>query len=184
MAMITIKTDAEAFFNFLGGRRKRKLVTVTQQAPTGSMLRAFNLPIIQVAQTCHQQIVRDIMSKPPEVGGWLLGPTGSPVVTHFVLDSTGRGTAASFTFDHTRLNDILRQYVALGLDAKGAIHSHPSGYTRLSSGDLTYVKKLFNNPKNDVHEIYMPIVVDRNIHPYIVYRDNPDEPQPAQLVLI
>ena len=136
-----------------------------------------------MAQSCYQHVIRELTTREPEAGGLLLGPEGHSSVTHFVLDETGHGTAASFTFDHERLNALLRQHRAVKLEGKGLVHSHPRGCTHLSEGDLIYARKLLGNPKNDASEVLMPLVVDGSLHPYVVYRDRPDQPAYARLVL-
>lgn len=143
------------------------------------------LPFMKLSQTAYQAIMRDIGAHPPERGGILLGPVGEMSATHFIFDETGKGTGASWTFGHLRINEILKQYVPLGLDMRGFIHSHPSGYRTLSSQDLTDFSKPFHNPKNeDLQEVWAPIVVDGSIYPFIIFRDRPNQAEPAQIVLI
>lgn len=56
---------------------------------------------------------------------------------------------------------------------------------RLSTGDLLIPQKAFANQNNkNLNEVWMPIVVDGDFLPFIVYRDRPKTPEAAQLVLI
>jgi hypothetical protein len=46
-------------------------------------------------------------------------------------------------------------------------------------------RKAFANSKNtDLSEVWMPILVDGELIPFIVYRRDPEKPQAAQLLLI
>jgi len=159
--------------------KKRK-----SQWPNGSPAQLERLPIMRWTQSVYQQIIRDIGSRPPELGGILLGPADELLATHFVFDETGRGSSTSWTFGHTRINEILRQYVPLKLHMRGFVHSHPASVTSLSSQDVNDFRKPFANAKNeDLTEVWAPIVVGGRIYPYLLY---PDKPQPvlAQLVLM
>lgn len=140
-------------------------------------------PVILMAQTVYQDIINHLATKPPEAGGVLIGPRDHRSVSHYVPDDTGTSSPTSFTFDHKRLNEILRDYVRLGLDAKGFVHSHPPGVHRLSSGDHAFIRTQLSNPKNTPGEILMPIVVGREIIPYIVYADQPQRSVEAELRL-
>jgi proteasome lid subunit RPN8/RPN11 len=140
-------------------------------------------PPMKWTQSVYQQIIREIGSKPPELGGILLGPTGESLATHFAFDEAGRGSTVSWTFGHDRINELLRQYVPLKLDMKGFVHSHPSGVTSLSTQDVTDFRKPFANGKNqDLTEVWAPIVVGGRVIPYMLLRDQP-QPVLAQLVL-
>lgn len=143
--------------------------------------RTDDLPTILMTQGAFLSGMKFLGERAPEAAGVLLGPKDARLVTQFVPDDTGSSTRESFTFDHVRLNEILRQHAALGVDAKGFWHSHPPGHTSLSDGDLAYVRKVFLNPKNDVAEVFMPLFVDGTAHPFIVY---PDGPRAARIVLV
>jgi hypothetical protein len=142
------------------------------------------LPPMKWTQGVYQQVIREIGSKPPELGGVLLGPADEMLATHFIFDETGRGSSTSWTFGHARLNELLRQYVPLRLHMRGFVHSHPSRVTSLSAQDVNDFRKPFANAKNEnLTEVWTPIVVDGRVYPYLLY---PDQPQPmlAQLVLM
>jgi len=127
-------------------------------------------PRLLVAATAYAACLRELSAREPEFGGLLLGPAGHPAVTHFVPDLTGAAAPSSFTVGAARLNEILRQYVPLGLEGKGFAHSHPSGFDRLSPADLRYAAKLLANPRNDAAEVLMPVVCDGRFLPFVVRR--------------
>jgi proteasome lid subunit RPN8/RPN11 len=136
-----------------------------------------------MSDAAYEQCFDELASREPEFACVLLGPVGHRSVTHIVPDTTGEGTPTEFRIGARRINEILRQHVPLGLEAKGFAHSHPSGCDRLSGGDLTYVRRLFANPKNDITEIHMPIVVDGRFLPFAVRRDRPGRVLESELVL-
>ena len=109
-----------------------------------------SLPLMKWTQSVYQQIIREIGSRPPELGGILLGPADDLLATHFVFDKTGYGSSVSWTFGHHRINDILRQYAPLKLDMKGFVHSHPSSVNSPSpSGYQRDLRKPFDSVKNE-----------------------------------
>ena len=143
-----------------------------------------DLPPLLMTTTAWLLMMTDLTSRPVEAGGVLIGPSGHDAVTHYVPDLTGHATGASFTFDHERINQTLRQYVPLGLDAKGIAHSHPSGCLTPSLGDLDFVFDCFATVSaDDVERFYLPIVVGRRLFPYTVFRGNPLVTVCSQLIL-
>src|SRR5437660_541313 len=107
-------------------------------------------PTILMAKTAYEHGMRALARRPPEAGALLIGPAGHRSVTHVIPDETGHATAASFTWDHRALNATLAQYTALGLDAKGFLHTHPGHCRRLSEGDLEFVRRVVLVPGNAV----------------------------------
>src|SRR5262249_49931827 len=129
------------------------------------------LPLMRLTQSAYQQIMREIGTKAPELGGILLGPVNESIATHFVLDETGNGSAVSWTFGHNRINELLREYVPLNLDMKGFVHSHPAGASSLSAQDINDFRKPFANGKNEhLAEVWAPIVVANRLIPYLFLR--------------
>lgn len=141
-------------------------------------------PKLLITRPAYDQAVAALASREPEFAVFLLGPKDHPAVTHVIPDTTGEGTPASFRVGARRLNEVLRQYVPLGLDGKGFWHSHPAGCERLSEADLAFARKLFANPNNDAREILMPITSGGKVFPYVVRRDRPNVGTAADLVLL
>ncbi len=138
---------------------------------------------ILMARTAYAEALAALSSREPEFAVFLLGPRGHPAVTHVVPDTTGEGTPASFRIGAPRLNEVLAKFAPLGLDGKGFWHTHPPDCERLSEGDLTYARRLLANPKNDAHEILMPVLSGGLVFPYVVRRDRPTRAVAAELVL-
>lgn len=142
------------------------------------------LPIIRMLQPAYLNIMRHLASVQPEAGGMLLGPKGTPVVTHYIIDKHGKATAASFTLDAAGLNRVLKKALECDLDCKGLVHSHPPGCGQPSSGDLAYVRKSFANEKNkDLAEFLLPIFCGGILIPYVVRPHDQCIVQVAQLIL-
>jgi proteasome lid subunit RPN8/RPN11 len=186
---VNIEGSPEELREVLGGESRKKewrpecrreeppLVQLPPVAP-----RQPRQPLMRWTQPVHRDVMRQIADKPPELGGVLIGPAEEMRATHFIFDETGTGSAVEWIFGHVRINEILKEYTARGMDMKGFLHSHPPGSTQLSGQDLRDFRKPFLNPKNDVTEIWAPLVVNGVIYPYILYPEG--EPVLAQLVLI
>lgn len=139
---------------------------------------------MKMLQTTYLDIVRHLGSVEPEAGGMLLGPKGSSVVTHYIIDEKGKRTPTSFTLDAAGLNGVLKKGRQFSLDCKGLVHLHPSGCTVPSQGDLAYVRKSFANEKNkDLTEFLLPIFCDGVLFPYVVLPREKIVVQLAQLIL-
>jgi len=129
--------------------------------------------VLRMMQSCYQYIVHYFGPKQPESGGILIGPQDDDdFVTHFVPDRSGVGTPVTFHLDGDYLTEQLRRFQAARMNCKGIIHSHPPGVLSPSAGDIEYVRRLFGNAKNDAASyIYLPIVIRRQLYPYVVDRD-------------
>lgn len=139
---------------------------------------------LKMVERAYRAIIDHLGSVEPEAGGMLLGPRGTSIVTHYIPDLRGKATGASFTLDAKGLNQVLKNHLECGLDAKGLVHSHPSGIPRPSFGDLEYVARSFVNPKNrNVTEFFLPIFCDGQMFPYVVLAAQPGVVIPAQLWL-
>ena len=126
-----------------------------------------------------------IGGKRPETGGILLGPIDSDDITDFYFDHTALSTGATYSPDHVTLSRRMKEeWMPCGIDMKGFVHSHPRGVDRLSSGDLTYIRRLLEI--NDDMEVFAaPIVLPEQYRmcPFIVRRDAPRQVLPATLTL-
>jgi proteasome lid subunit RPN8/RPN11 len=122
-----------------------------------------------ITQSAYHEILDYFRSREPEAAGILLGPAKDDVlVTHFVPDEDGDGTPGSFHLNALALNRVLERVKPAGMDCKGFIHSHPSGFTQPSAGDLAYLERLFSRPANAAAlQCFMPIFCNRRLHPYV-----------------
>ncbi len=125
--------------------------------------------IMKMTQSAFSDARDHLLSLPPEVAGILLGPVKDDlIVTHFIADTEGKGSPASFTLNTRTLNRELSKAKTCGLNCKGIVHSHPSGFIVPSSGDLAYLQRLFTRPANsELTQFFMPIVCDGHFYPYV-----------------
>jgi proteasome lid subunit RPN8/RPN11 len=128
--------------------------------------------VMKITQSAYRDMLDYLRARRPEAAGILLGPVEDDLlVTHFVPDSDGKGSAASFQIDAAGLNRTLKRVKPAGVNGKGLAHSHPSGVFQPSSGDLMYLEKLFGLPANAAaQQCFMPIVCDRRVYPYVYAR--------------
>jgi proteasome lid subunit RPN8/RPN11 len=127
--------------------------------------------VLLCSQAALEEVLQALRERPPEAAGLLLGPRNHELVTHFLPDEDGEATPASFTLAGRGLTLKLKPYLAAGLDCKGIAHSHPAGITCLSSGDLLYVQRVFQHPKNAALQRFcMPVVAGGRLYPYVVLR--------------
>jgi proteasome lid subunit RPN8/RPN11 len=133
----------------------------------------FLLPLpMKVAQSAFREIVEYFRSRQPEAAGILLGPVQDDVlVTHFIPDEEGDGTAVSFHLNAPSLNRVVKRVRPAGINVKGFIHSHPGGLTQPSSGDLAYMQRLFGLPANaEAQQCFLPIVCGGRVYAYVYAR--------------
>lgn len=143
--------------------------------PPGDRLNHGNQPErphqweLHILQRAFVDAINHFCGHPPEAAGILLGPVDDePLVTRFIPDHIGRGSAAAFELHAPFLNHILQQLKPQGLTGKGLIHSHPTGVPNPSSGDLEYFRRLFARPGNaQATHMFVPIVCDGQLHPYV-----------------
>lgn len=123
---------------------------------------------LHIVQRAFVDAMNYFCGQPPEAAGILLGPVDDePLVTRFIPDHIGRGSAVAFELHAPFLNHILQQLKPQGLTGKGLIHSHPTGVKCPSSGDLEYFRRLFARPGNaQATHLFVPIVCDGRLHPY------------------
>lgn len=144
-----------------------------------------NLHLLKMTQGVYQRVMTELGERRPEAAGVLLGPTDNePLVTHFVLDSSGVGTYASFSLDAQFLNRVLAQYRGCGLTCVGIAHSHPTGVTSPSMGDRQYLAEMFRQTGTEQPFLF-PVFCDNQLHPYLALPSSRiPEIVPATLVLV
>jgi len=128
-----------------------------------------------------------LASRPAESGGILLGPVGKTEVSQFVFDESGSCTGTTYSPDHVSFQKRLNEeWLPNGLDMKGFAHSHPGRMDRLSTGDLSYIRRLLLNPSNaDMDFFLAPIVIPEEYRmvPFAVMREKTECPLVAGLIV-
>lgn len=144
-----------------------------------------SMPVLLITVSAYQAIIDYLTANDPERGGMMVGPKDSHLVTHFIKDDQADTTFVTYTPNASWLNEVLRKFVACGMDAKGMVHSHPPGCTRPSFGDIEHVRNTFARAKNSKAEVFfLPIVCGKRLYPYVFTREEPDRVQLAQVVLV
>ena len=153
--------------------------------PFGTATNDERLPIweLRILQTAYLKAMTYFCGRLPEAAGVLLSlQHDDSVITEFVPDDSGRGTAVTFELGITKLNRVLKEKKAVGLTCSGIAHSHPVGFIQPSAGDMTYFRKLFAAPANgEAQHLFVPIVCNGRMYPY-VFAD--DRVYSAQLTLV
>lgn len=104
----------------------------------------------------------DCYSVPPPESGGILGIKNS-VVCEYYHDSSSRiGERALYVLDVDTLNLKIDVWQKSGIEFAGIIHSHMLGQNTLSSGDIEYIKQVFNNIPECVDELYFPIIIPKD----------------------
>ncbi|HQR05683.1 MAG TPA: hypothetical protein PLN21_02620 [Gemmatales bacterium] len=187
---LVLKGSPDAMARFLhrslGSQRFKQRVKTRLKSQSQTLIaRQTNAPRrMKLTQPVYQTIYSDLVSLRNEQGAMLLGPAGDDeLVDEIILDQWGQGSRYQFEFNEVKLNQILRKAMAEGKDAKGFIHNHPQGINLLSNGDIDYVRSVFT--KNAGADwFFMPLFVDGVIEPFIVHRQNPDQPETVDILLV
>lgn len=140
---------------------------------------------IKMSHKAYKKIMNSICSRPAESGGILLGPVGTNEVTDFYFDSGGTCTGASYSPDHVTLNKLMKQkWLPAKIDMKGFAHSHPGRLDKLTSGDLSYIKRLLNK-NSDMDMFIAPIIIpgEYRMRPMFVAKQNYYQPREARIEL-
>jgi proteasome lid subunit RPN8/RPN11 len=140
---------------------------------------------IKMSQKAYRKMMYYICSRPAESGGILLGPVGTNEVTDFYFDRKANCSAVTYTPDHVTLNKKMKEdWLPAGIDMKGFAHSHSSCLDRLSSGDLSYIKR-FLNKNSDMDMFIAPVIIpeEYRMRPMFVAKQNYYQPREARIEL-
>ena len=138
---------------------------------------------IKMSHEAYKKIMNSICSRPAESGGILLGPIGTNEVTDFYFDHGANCTGATYSPDHVTLNRKMKEeWLPAGIDMKGFVHSHPGRLDRLTSGDLSYIKRLLQK-NTDMDMFIAPIVIpgEYRMRPMVVLRQDYHRPKEARI---
>ena len=144
-------------------------------------------PDFIISKDVRRQIIRVLGHHKPERGGLLGGCRSSGAITHFWHDQTPRlANASTYEPDHVAANAVLRTWNAQGVDLVGMVHSHPGTFSRPSSADCEYARRILEHIPA-MHQFFMPIVLTRpdarqaRLHPYVVRRGTYLAYEPCEL---
>lgn len=144
-----------------------------------------SVPPMRIISAVYDELREAIAYDGRETSALLLGPTNSDVITHVRRDKPKSRSSVHVSVGASFLNETVKAFSALGINAKGIAHSHPPGCNCPSRGDLAYVAKTFRNPRNsDCQAFMLPILCDGRLWPYVVTRRAPESASLAELVLV
>lgn len=103
-----------------------------------------NINTIKFVESAFNSIVDTIGSNKAETGGLLFGYEEDYIVRKIVFDRLAKTTKSSYTFNTDFLNpEVKRLWETENLSCIGFIHSHPNGYSKPSSADISYFMSMF-----------------------------------------
>lgn len=104
---------------------------------------------------------------PPEAGGILGSRNGC--ICAFVYDpGTPDMSRNCYTPNVDFLNQVIDQWQEQGITFCGIVHSHPSGHSKLSKPDLSYIQIILDYMPEQIQELFFPIIIPgEGIFPYL-----------------
>lgn len=111
----------------------------------------------------------------PESGG-IFGMKND-IICEYYHDSSSRiDERAIYVLDVDTLNLKIDEWQNLGVEFAGIIHSHMLGQNTLSSGDIEYIKQIFNSIPECIDELYFPIIIpeDKQVISFVAKRSEND----------
>jgi hypothetical protein len=111
------------------------------------------------------EIAKDIAAHEPELGGALLGPPASPLISAFLFDPQASVTRASYVPSTDLVRRVEERERIEGVEFKGVVHSHPGRFAEPSGPDrYAFRRGLDLNPRMAV--FLAPILTrDRSANP-------------------
>jgi hypothetical protein len=144
-----------------------------------------NYPLLRLGQKCYGETMQFLGTwNGKEQGGLWFGRAGEDVVSLFVPDEHGLKSNGTFAFDTQRMKATIQHLGEAHWECQGVVHSQPPGCRRLSPQDLTFAKNLFRGSTKDTMEVWMPVVSDTVLYPYLLLRGLEQEPMHTSILLV
>jgi proteasome lid subunit RPN8/RPN11 len=164
-------------FRFSGWRERGPADGANADGPVSRPPQLIVRPTrLAMTRDVYDEIVATVGSLRAEHGGALGRYENEEAVRFFQFDRTSRNTGATYSPDHETLNAIFRsEWNPQGIRLAGFVHSHPSGFSRPSAGDLYYAERILAAIA-DLPFLFLPIVQtvpDRGsfrLAPFVVFR--------------
>lgn len=112
---------------------------------------------MKILKALYDDIVMKYGPVPPEQGG-IIGIKDS-VICGYVHDNLPQSlNQAIYSPSIDFLNDCIEKWAEKGIDFCGIVHSHAAGQNTLSSGDMEYIKALYEaNPQ--LKKTFFPLIL-------------------------
>ncbi len=131
----------------------------------------------RMTRSVYEAIKATVGRHPAETGGILGGSRSDGVVRYYHFDTAARRSGASYSPHTDSLNALLRnQWNPRGINMLGFVHSHPLYVRGLSTGDLSYARRILQW-NEEIERLLLPIVFHQpdggqfRLHAYSVVRD-------------
>lgn len=127
---------------------------------------------IYMSEDVYDQIMQELATKKPELGGMLGWTEEQNVIDAFVFDKDAKVDSAEYYPNTAFLNTILNgSWQENGICFGGFVHSHPGNFNRPSMADVEYAIRIMD--ALEISYIFMPIVTssyeyESGFHPYII----------------
>lgn len=125
---------------------------------------------MKIKYRTYKEVMAHCTSAPPERGG-ILGMKDGLVSDYIHDNARPILNRAIYAPDIKFLNKCIEEWAEKGIEFCGIVHSHPNGQDTLSSGDMEYIKVLYEvNPQ--IKNSYFPLVLNgREFKVYSVERN-------------
>lgn len=128
--------------------------TTTEPAAPGRAMQP-----LRMTREVYTKIRATIGKHTAETGGMLGGDREKGIITHYEYDETARRSGATYSPDHHRLTELLRQsWNPAGVKLMGFVHSHPPGCRAPSGGDHVYAESILR-ANDSVELLFLPLVM-------------------------
>lgn len=113
---------------------------------------------MHIKRSVYKRIVNSYLTPPPEQGG-IIGTYNNIVCEYFHDNSSKILHSAVYSPDVKSFNQTIVQWSEKGIQFAGIVHSHLSEQKELSSGDITYIIRIFDSLSNSIVRLYFPIII-------------------------
>lgn len=113
---------------------------------------------MKIKHKTYKEILSHYTSVPPECGG-ILGKKEDLIVDYIHDNTHPILNRAIYAPDTELLNRCIEEWSEKNIEFCGFVHSHPDGQNILSSGDMEYIKLLYEvNPQ--LKNTYFPLILN------------------------
>ena len=113
---------------------------------------------MRIQKALYRQILAQMPPAPPETGG-ILGRVGSTICAFAFDPGSPCPDRAVYTPRTETLNRIIREWAEAGVEFCGILHTHPQGQEELSSGDLSYIRRILDAMPPEIRWLWFPVIL-------------------------
>lgn len=113
---------------------------------------------MRITKDVYEKIQSKYVMPPPEQGG-IIGIKNGVVCEYYHDSFCGFTDKAIYEPAVDILNQKIEEWLENDIQFAGIVHSHVLGQDALSSGDINYIKVLFDNFPEWIDELYFPVII-------------------------